>query len=616
LTAPKLLLLLALALAPALPAQFLSDFVFVSDTESGPSGANPGYIGFDRFSGNMHSNDRILIEYGAFPLFQGAVSSSACTVQSAGETELPEVFQGGLTLGQDRIRLPDPQEILELADLALPEHDYPASIGDSSPLTTWIKLDHTVYHVSQYQASLVQGPDTSYTLPWQTRPLPADPRVIRVRGVARVQGIVQGQLTLVAEDSLFLTGDVITADVILEPCGSFADFGTVPAGSGNRIGLIGLKDVLIAATAANGLGGWNNTNSWDCPSPYEPVVRGCGQTGNDIILTASILALGCSFGVEYWITANDLPVFWPPIPQQNCEGMQYTHFAYLNCSDFPGFTDSRGTIRLHGSVACRVRGDTRSGLTFHPSTVGYHYTQMRHDPNLLVSPPPFWPLCAWIDDDPPGITLSEAGQAWCGTVTDTQQFREQWDSGAIRLLIQPSALALCDNEQLRLGVFLDGTEVAHRDTVLQEDMTLLEFIPEFDLPAGGFNTVHLEASWDRQRWNEGGEECLWELQFTDLADEPRTRPHTLGLTAYPNPFNPGTTVTFETRSAGTARLGVYDVTGRRVRTLVLETPTAGVHRIPWDGTADSGEHAPTGVYLLDLIGPGDTRETAKVLLVR
>jgi flagellar hook assembly protein FlgD len=64
----------------------------------------------------------------------------------------------------------------------------------------------------------------------------------------------------------------------------------------------------------------------------------------------------------------------------------------------------------------------------------------------------------------------------------------------------------------------------------------------------------------------------------------------------PNPFNPRTSIRFSLASAGTAKLVIYDVTGREVRTLVNGPQTAGLHEVVWDGTRDDERALPSGVY--------------------
>ena len=68
----------------------------------------------------------------------------------------------------------------------------------------------------------------------------------------------------------------------------------------------------------------------------------------------------------------------------------------------------------------------------------------------------------------------------------------------------------------------------------------------------------------------------------------------------PNPFNPQTRINFELPQSGIATLTIYDVRGRRVRSLVAEELHAGPHARTWDGTDDDGRRVASGVYLYHL----------------
>jgi hypothetical protein len=70
---------------------------------------------------------------------------------------------------------------------------------------------------------------------------------------------------------------------------------------------------------------------------------------------------------------------------------------------------------------------------------------------------------------------------------------------------------------------------------------------------------------------------------------------------YPNPFNPSTTISFTLPSAGSARLSVYDITGRKVRELVNGQMGAGVHSVVWDGRDEGGNAVSSGLYFSRLI---------------
>ncbi len=85
--------------------------------------------------------------------------------------------------------------------------------------------------------------------------------------------------------------------------------------------------------------------------------------------------------------------------------------------------------------------------------------------------------------------------------------------------------------------------------------------------------------------------------------------------AYPNPFNAGTTIRFELDQNVHVNLAVYDIRGRRVRTLVEAPLQAAAHEIHWDGRNHCGADMPSGVYLLRMQA-GEVTAVRKVLYVR
>jgi hypothetical protein len=81
----------------------------------------------------------------------------------------------------------------------------------------------------------------------------------------------------------------------------------------------------------------------------------------------------------------------------------------------------------------------------------------------------------------------------------------------------------------------------------------------------------------------------------------------------PNPFRDRTSIAWEMPRAGRAELTVYDVTGRRVRTLVSGAVEAGAQSTPWDARDGSGRRVASGVYFVRLEGAG--RATTRKLIV-
>jgi hypothetical protein len=85
--------------------------------------------------------------------------------------------------------------------------------------------------------------------------------------------------------------------------------------------------------------------------------------------------------------------------------------------------------------------------------------------------------------------------------------------------------------------------------------------------------------------------------------------------AAPNPFNPRTALRLHLPVAGPVRLTVHDLRGHRVATLLDGSREAGPLTVPWDGLADDGVPAPSGVYLARLETAQGVR-TAKLMLAR
>lgn len=83
------------------------------------------------------------------------------------------------------------------------------------------------------------------------------------------------------------------------------------------------------------------------------------------------------------------------------------------------------------------------------------------------------------------------------------------------------------------------------------------------------------------------------------------------LNAYPNPFNPRTTLTFSLPSGGPVTIDAYDLDGSRVANLARGEFTAGPHTLSWNGIDDRGRTMPSGVYLLRL----ETEERIRITKV-
>jgi len=97
------------------------------------------------------------------------------------------------------------------------------------------------------------------------------------------------------------------------------------------------------------------------------------------------------------------------------------------------------------------------------------------------------------------------------------------------------------------------------------------------------------------------------------------RPPTRSLAAWPLPYRGGrlavTLATGGEGSADEAVLEIYDLTGRRLRTLAPRTFSAGHQSTDWNGRDDGGRPVPNGLYFLRARGAGRD-ERLKIMVAR
>ena len=93
-------------------------------------------------------------------------------------------------------------------------------------------------------------------------------------------------------------------------------------------------------------------------------------------------------------------------------------------------------------------------------------------------------------------------------------------------------------------------------------------------------------------------------------------PHQYTLySAYPNPFNPITTLRYNFPENGHVNITIYDMLGRHVKTLVNQTQDAGFKSVIWNATNDYGKPVSAGVYLYQ-IQAGEFVQTRKMVLLK
>ena len=85
---------------------------------------------------------------------------------------------------------------------------------------------------------------------------------------------------------------------------------------------------------------------------------------------------------------------------------------------------------------------------------------------------------------------------------------------------------------------------------------------------------------------------------------------------FPNPFNPATAFAVHLPRQSLLTCEVYDVAGRRVKTLIDRNLLPGIHRVTWDGRNESGTGVASGVYFVRVKRNGSPEAVKKIVLMR
>ena len=95
------------------------------------------------------------------------------------------------------------------------------------------------------------------------------------------------------------------------------------------------------------------------------------------------------------------------------------------------------------------------------------------------------------------------------------------------------------------------------------------------------------------------------------AEDDNILPERLTLhSAYPNPFNPSTIISFDLPDADMVSLDIFDIAGRQVASLISEYMIPGSHQINWNpGNLSSG------IYLVNL-GVGTETFNQKITYIK
>lgn len=87
------------------------------------------------------------------------------------------------------------------------------------------------------------------------------------------------------------------------------------------------------------------------------------------------------------------------------------------------------------------------------------------------------------------------------------------------------------------------------------------------------------------------------------------------LDCRPNPFSAGTEINYSLKDSGNVRIGIYNLKGQLVRTLINAGKAPGQHSVFWDGRDDKGKSVSSGIYFSRLQA-GARSSSLKLMLVK
>jgi hypothetical protein len=153
------------------------------------------------------------------------------------------------------------------------------------------------------------------------------------------------------------------------------------------------------------------------------------------------------------------------------------------------------------------------------------------------------------------------------------------------------------------GAYTDIPAMGNDNSDLTKDYCTSNQVPTFRVEKPSGETYALTG--DIPVWESNGLHILSSLQEAIILPESYSL-----AAAYPNPFNPTTTINFAIPADAQVSISVYNLQGREVVSLANGSYDAGYHSIIWNADTHS-----SGVYFVKMIA-GSYVNTQKLMLVK
>ncbi len=118
--------------------------------------------------------------------------------------------------------------------------------------------------------------------------------------------------------------------------------------------------------------------------------------------------------------------------------------------------------------------------------------------------------------------------------------------------------------------------------------------------------VHMTSLWDK---NKNNLIAIRDTNTTGVKKEIKITSYKMSQN-YPNPFNPSTTIEYQLPTAGYVNLTVYNILGKKIKTLVDKFTNAGKHNVTFNAPK-----LPSGIYIYKITA-GKFSEVRKMQLIK
>lgn len=298
------------------------------------------------------------------------------------------------------------------------------------------------------------------------------------------------------------------------------------------------------------------------------------------------LASNCNLGFEVNNINSIAPLFVRGNSAENC-GVGYRTY---------------GGVRVDDNSCV---GSTTTGMEIHVSpTVGLYLT------NLRISGTTSGPGLKVITDGDYGTLVKVADSVFSNNQTNVQAS----ESAGSPVTLNPLLLGLSSDSAVGNNSILSGplTLIDVRNSCSE-----ILFAESCYWGQSGLDvpTPTLKGDVDIRPYLIGDPGIDIDNPFGDKINT--LPPVAASASAYPNPFNPSTTISFDLPDTqGHVRLSVFDIRGHLVANLLDRTIDGRHGEVQWNGTSDQGNVVATGMYFYSLQVNGRQEVTGKLILAK